>query len=344
MDAKDRLAKITGRYGLEMHANLAEEPEEVEVIPSGILSFDAAMCIPLARCNGKLVIGGYPRGRLAEIFGPEGGGKTTMAMAHMVEVAKMHGTGIYIDVEQKGNPYYFKQIFEYQGADASHIEIIKPPHAEAVWEVVREMAPVVDSIVIDSLADMITKARLDADVGEQQPGMLARITQDGLKKSKLWETDCVLLLINQVREKIGGYSKWPETTPGGHHRLHKSVLRARISRTTAFKKDGKDIGIGVRAKVHKNQLGKPDEEALFRLYWGKGVDRQGDMIEAARVLGLLQQSGSWYYLPYENAAGITEEDKVQGTNGIREAFDQHPEMYEQLGEKLAQLVQTGAID
>ena len=344
MTVRDRLEKITNRYGAEMHANLAEEPEEVEVIPSGILSLDAAMCIPLATCNGKPVLGGYARGKLSELFGPEGSGKTTMAMAHLVEVARLGGTGVYIDVEQKGNPYYFKRIFEHQGADPSRIEVIKPPHAEAVWETIKNLGPEVDSIVIDSLADMITKARLDADVGEQQPGMLARVTQDGLKKSRVWETDCVLLIINQIREKIGGYSNWNETTPGGHSRLHKSIMRVRVSRSASFREEGKDVGIGVKAKIHKNQLGKPGEEALFRLYWGKGVDKKGDMIEAAMTLGLVQRGGSYYYLPYENVAGINEQNKANGKDAFRQAFDEHPEMYDQLEEKLAQLVQTGAID
>lgn len=344
MTVEERLEKIAARYGAEMHANLAEEPEEVEVIPSGILSLDAAMCIPLARCNGKPVLGGYARGRLTELFGPEGGGKTTMAMAHLAEVARIEGTGVYIDVEQKGNPYYFKRIFEEQNADPGCVEVIKPPHAEAVWETVKELAPEVDTIIIDSLADMITKARLDADVGEQQPGMLARVTQDGLKKSKIWETDCILLLINQVREKIGGYSNWNETTPGGHSRLHKAVMRARISRSMSFKENGEEVGIGVSAKIHKNQLGKPGEQALFRLYWGRGVDKHGDMIEAAMSVGIIRRGGSYYYLLYDNPAGITEENKANGKEALRAAFDEHPEMYAQLEDKIAQLVQTGAID
>lgn len=345
MTVEERLEQIAARYGAEMHANLAEEPEEVEVIPSGILSLDAAMCIPLARCNGKPALGGYARSRLTELFGPEGAGKTTMAMAHLVEVARIGGTGVYIDVEQKGNPYYFKRIFEEQGADPSRVEVIKPPHAEAVWETIKELAPEVDSIVVDSLADMITKARLDADVGEQQPGMLARVTQDGLKKSKLWETDCILLLINQVREKIGGYSSWNETTPGGHSRLHKSVMRIRVSRVgSSIKVKGKEVGIEVNAKIRKNQLGKPNETAAFRLYWGTGVDKRGDMLEAARELGVIQKAGAYYYMLYDNPAGIDEDNKIQGKSNLRDAFDEYPEMYAQLEEKIAQLVQTGAID
>lgn len=343
MSIQSKLKEITSRYGTEMHANLAEEPEEVEVIPSGILSLDVAMCIPMPRVNGEPVLGGYARGRVAELFGPESGGKTTMAMAHLTEVARLGGTGVYIDVEQKGSPYYFKRIFEEQGVDPSRVEIIKPPHAEAVWDVIKEMGPEVDSIVVDSLADMITQSRLDADIGEQQPGMLARVTQDGLKKSRIWSTDCVLLLINQVREKIGGYSNWNETTPGGHSRLHKAVLRIRISRTKAFKVGGEEVGIGVKASIHKNQLGKPGEVAVFKLYWGKGVDKRSDTLGVARTLGLIVQAGSWYYLPYENAAGITEENKIHGEGSLRDAFDAHPEMYDQLEEKLARMIETGEM-
>jgi recombination protein RecA len=266
-----------------------------------------------------------------------------MAMAHLAEVSKLGGTGLYIDVEQKASPHYFKSIFREQGADPSCIEIINPPHAEAVWETVQALAPEVDSIVIDSLAEMMTRARLDADVGEQQPGMLARIVQDGLKKSQIWSTDCVLLLINQVRERIGGYSNWNERTSGGRYRLHKAVMRIRVSRTKSFSESGKEIGVGVRAKIHKNQLGAPYGECLFRLYWGSGVDRHGDMIEVADELGLLAKSGSWYYLVYDNKY-MGEENKRQGRDAVRVVFDEHPEMYDQLADKIAQVTQTGSID
>lgn len=344
MSIESRLQEIADRYGSDLHANLAEIPEEVNVIPSGSLSLDAAMGIPMARCNGSPVVGGYARGRLTEMYGAEAGGKTTLALAHLAEVSKLGGTGLYIDVEQKGNAGYFKSIFKEQGADPSHVQIINPPHAEAVWEIIKTMGSEVDSIVVDSLADMITKSRLDADIGEQQPGMLARVTQDGLKKSKIWETDCVLLLINQVREKISGYTRYNQTTPGGHSRKHKAVMRIKIRSTGAYKENGKEVGIGVEAYIRKNQLGPPKGRAVFRLYWGSGVDKRRDMVDAAITLGLIQRGGAYYYLPYENPAGITEENKVQGKDALREVFREYPEMYDQLEEKLGQLVQTGVID
>jgi recombination protein RecA len=345
MSVKSKLQEIANRYGEEMHANLAEEPEEVEVIPSGVLSLDSAMSIPLATCNGKPVLGGYARGRLTEMYGAEAGGKTSLALAHLAEVSRIGGTGIYIDVENKASAYYFKRIFEEQEADPSNIEIVRPPHAEAVWEIVKNVGSEVDSIVIDSLADMITKARLDADIGEQQPGMLARVTQDGLKKSKIWETDCVLLLINQIREKIGGYSHYNQTTPGGHSRKHKAVMRIKIRRTGTEKEGSKEVGITVEAYIRKNQLGAPHGRAGFRLYWGRGVDKRGDLIGTALDVGLLIHTGNgYYYLPYDNAANMTEENKLYKRENVRPTFDKHPEMYDQLEEKLAQLVQTGAID
>jgi recombination protein RecA len=339
------LKGLAKRYGDDLYVSLAEAPSEVEVISSGVLSIDAALQIPKARTAGVPVLGGYARGHMTEMFGPEGGGKSTLAIAHLAQVVRQGGRGIYIDVERKASAVYFRSIFREQDADPSGVEIVRPPHAEAVWETVKAMGPEVDCIVIDSLADMMTKARLDSDVGEIQPGMLARVTQDGLRKSAVWDTDCILLMINQVREKIGGFSRWPETTPGGRSRLHRAITRIRIQRAHAppLKEHGKLVGIAVKAQVKKNQLGAPFAEALFRLYWGKGVDRRGDMIETAMNLGVIVRAGSHYYLPFDNPV-MTEESKIAGKKSIRPAMDANPEVYDMLEAYLGEWIQAGTED
>lgn len=347
MSMKEKLSKIAKQFGGEMVINLGDMPSEVEVISSGVSGLDRALQIidartgeTLARTNGKPVLGGYPRGRVVELFGPESGGKTTLGLTHLAEVLKMGGDGVFIDVESKLQYNYAKALLEESGADPRKLTIISPPHAEAAWESVLGLVGEVDSIVLDSIAEMMTQARMDTPVGEQQPGMLARVVKDGLYKSKIGTSKTILLVINQIRDEIGGYG-WSERVPGGHSLLHKCIGRIRISRVGgAIKESGKEVGITVRAKVHKNQVGVPNGEAKFKLYWGIGVDHVAELINVAAKFDLIKKTGNgWYWLAYENALGCNEDNKMRDGD-IKKGLEQNPEALQELKDRVAE--KTGA--
>jgi recombination protein RecA len=342
---RELVEKVNSQFGDGMMTSLAEKPSDVAVVPTGIMALDAALQIPRATFMGEPVIGGYPKRRVSAVWGPEGGGKTTMMMAHLATLAKAGGTGVYIDVEQKGDIHYFKQIFKSLDAPTEPIGYTTPRNAEEALTTVRRALNKVDSVVLDSIATLIPRSRKDTDIGEMQPGMLARIVKDWLLKSNIGLSDTAVVVVNQVREQIGGYSSYSERTPGGHALDHQAAVSIRVARINAnLKRDGKDAGIDVKAKVRKNQVGKPNEEALFKIWWGEGPDFQTDTLETAMKLGLLQRAGAYYYLVYENPAGIDEDNKVQGKRKLREAFDRHPEMYKQLRGKMAEVVRTGVIE
>jgi len=321
---KKELDIISKRYGEGIVTSLADTPDEIEVISSGVSSLDLALKIVdartgqiMARTNGAPVLGGYPRGRVTELSGPDSGGKTTLSLAHSAEVLKIGGNVVFIDVENKIQPNYAKAVLTNSGAELDNISIISPPHAEAVWETVRELVGVVDLIVIDSIAEMMTMARRDTDVGENQPGMLARIVKDGLYKSKIGTSKTILLVINQVRENIGSYGSY-ERTPGGRALKHKASVRIRISRFgQPFKEPGgREAGIQVRAKVKKNQIGIPEAETDFKLYWGLGIDSVGELVNTAKGIGLIQRAGGWYWLDYPNSLGVDEDNKSRESDII----------------------------
>jgi recombination protein RecA len=312
------LQQIARQFGDEMILDLKNTPVQVEVISSGVPSIDRALQIvdartmkTLAVTDGHPVLGGYARGRVTELFGPESGGKTTLALTHAAEVIKLGGTAVLMDVENKAQPNYIRAVMEEAGADADSLHVLVPPHAEAAWESVRKLVGVADCIIIDSIAEMMTRARMDAEVGDQQPGMLARIVKDGLYKSKIGTSKTILLVLNQVRDTIGGYGSY-EHVPGGHALKHKASSRIRVSRVgKAIQRDGREVGINVRVRVEKNQIGIPNGIAMFKMYWGLGVDAMDDLINVGKALDLVMANGGWYYLAFENSMGSSEEYKLQ---------------------------------
>lgn len=350
MSMKEKLSKITKQFGGEMVLNLGDMPSEVEVISTGVPGLDRALQIvdartgeTLARTHGQPVLGGYPRGRVVELFGPEGGGKTTLGLTHLAEVIKLGGDAVFIDVENKLQYNYAKALLEEAGANPRNLTIITPPHAEAAWESVLSLVGEADSVVLDSVAEMMTQARMDTPVGDQQPGMLARVVKDGLYKSKIGTSKTILLVVNQIRDEIGGYG-WSERVPGGHSLLHKCIARIRVSRIGgAIKEGGKEVGITVRAKVHKNQVGIPNAEVKFKLYWGIGIDNIAELCNIGQDMGLIKKTSknsSWLYLDFENPMGSDEDNTVNGAKNMVAALRESPETVKILRDKIGEA--TGA--
>jgi len=290
-------------------------PEEIPVISTGSLALDIA-----------LTIGGLPRGRVVEIYGPEASGKTTLALQVIAEAQKKGGAAVFIDAEHALDIHYAAKI----GVNTEDLLISQPDTGEQALEITEHLvrSGAVDVIVIDSVAALVPRAEIEGEMGDQHMGLQARLMSQALRKltATISKSMTTVIFINQIRQKIGVMFGNPETTTGGNALKFYASVRLDIRRISAIK-DGQDVvGSRTRVKVVKNKLAPPFREAEFDLIFGEGISREGDIVDIGSDLGVVEKSGTWYSY---NDARIG-----QGKENAKEYLKQHPEVAAEVEQKI----------
>ena len=279
----------------------------VETIPTGSLSLDIA-----------LGLGGIPKGRVIEVYGPESSGKTTVALHMVAEVQKRGGVAGFIDAEHALDPVYASKI----GVDIDNLYISQPDNGEQALEITETLvrSGAVDIIIVDSVAALVPKAEIDGDMGDSHVGLQARLMSQALRKltACISKTNCTVIFINQLREKVGVMFGNPETTTGGRALKFYSSVRMDVRRIETLKQAGEMIGNRTRIKVVKNKIAPPFKEAEFDIMFGEGISREGDVLDLAANIGVINKSGAWY--AYNG-------DKIgQGRENAKQFLRDHPEV------------------
>ena len=290
----------------------------IETVPTGSLSLDIA-----------LGLGGVPKGRIVEIYGPESSGKTTVALHMVAEVQKRGGIAGFIDAEHALDPDNAKNI----GVDIDNLYISQPDNGEQALEITETMvrSGAVDIVIVDSVAALVPKAEIDGDMGDAHVGLQARLMSQALRKltAVISKTNCIVIFINQLREKVGVMFGNPETTTGGRALKFYSSVRLDVRRTESLKQSGEVIGNHVRVKVVKNKIAPPFKEAEFDIMFGKGISKEGDIIDLAANANIVEKSGSWY--AYKGA-------KIgQGRENAKQYLAQNPMICEEIENQVREL-------
>ena len=311
------IAQIERQHGKGSIMKLGDSGKSmnVETIPTGSLSLDLA-----------LGMGGIPTGRVVEIYGPESSGKTTVALHMIAEVQKRGGVAGFIDAEHALDPVYAKAI----GVDIDNLYISQPDYGEQALEITETMvrSGAVDIIVVDSVAALVPKAEIDGEMGESHMGQHARLMSQALRKLTgiMNKTGCTVIFINQLREKIGVMFGNPETTTGGRALKFYASVRMDVRRVETLKTGGEMVGNRARVKVVKNKIAPPFKEAEFDIMFGKGISREGDILDLAANCGVVIKSGSWY--AYNN-------EKIgQGRENAKKYFMENPAIMEEVEQKV----------
>lgn len=311
------LAHIEKQYGKGSVMKLGDSASNmnIEVIPTGSLSLDIA-----------LGLGGIPRGRIIEIFGPESSGKTTVALHVVAEIQKRGGIAGFIDAEHALDPVYAKNI----GVDVDNLYISQPDNGEQALEITETMvrSGAIDIVVVDSVAALVPKAEIDGDMGDSHVGLQARLMSQALRKltAVISKSNCTVIFINQLREKVGVMFGNPETTTGGRALKFYSSVRLDVRRIESLKQSGEVTGNRTRVKVVKNKIAPPFKEAEFDIMFGEGISQEGDILDLAANVNIVIKSGAWY--AYEgNKIG-------QGRENAKQYLKDNPEICKEIENKV----------
>ena len=303
------LSQIEKQFGKGSVMKLGDSSNNmnVETIPTGSLSLDIA-----------LGLGGIPKGRVIEVYGPESSGKTTVALHMVAEVQKRGGVAGFIDAEHAMDPVYASKI----GVDIDNLYISQPDNGEQALEITETLvrSGAVDIIIVDSVAALVPKAEIDGDMGDSHVGLQARLMSQALRKltACISKTNCTVIFINQLREKVGVMFGNPETTTGGRALKFYSSVRMDVRRIETLKQAGEMIGNRTRIKVVKNKIAPPFKEAEFDIMFGEGISREGDVLDLAANLGIINKSGAWYAYNGEKIG--------QGRENAKQYLRDHPDV------------------
>ena len=312
------MAKIEKDFGKGSIMKLGDESvEDVDTIPTGSLSLDAA-----------LGVGGYPKGRIIEIFGPESSGKTTLALHAIAEAQKAGGPAAFIDAEHALDRFYAAKL----GVNTDDLLISQPDNGEQALEIADQLirSSAIDIIVIDSVAALTPKAEIEGDMGDNKVGLQARLMSQALRKltSSISKTNTTCIFINQLREKIGIMFGNPETTTGGNALKFYASVRLDIRRVTTLKDGDTPIGNQVRVKIVKNKVAPPFRKAEFEITFGEGISRAGEIVDLGVELGILKKSGSWF--------SYGETRLGQGRDAVKKLIKDNPELSEEIEAQIAE--------
>ena len=307
------IAQIEKQYGQGSVMKLGDKRANmgIETIPTGSLSLDVA-----------LGVGGIPRGRIIEVYGPESSGKTTVALHMAAEVQKRGGIAGFIDAEHALDPVYAKNI----GVDIDELYVSQPDSGEQALEITETMvrSGAVDIVIVDSVAALVPKAEIEGDMGDSHMGLQARLMSQALRKLTgiVNKSDCIVIFINQLRQKIGVMFGNPETTTGGNALKFYASVRLDVRRVETLKQNGQMMGNHVRVKVVKNKVAPPFQEAEFDIMFGQGISREGDVLDLAAKFDVIVKSGAWY--AYKgNKIG-------QGRENAKQFLKENPDIFAQV--------------
>ena len=310
------LGQIEKQFGKGAVMKLGENAQmSVDVIPTGALSLDIA-----------LGIGGVPRGRIIEVFGPESSGKTTVALHMIAEAQKMGGEAAFIDAEHALDPVYAKNL----GVDIDNLIVAQPDTGEQALEIAEALvrSGAIDIIVVDSVAALVPKAEIDGDMGDSHVGLQARLMSQALRKlaGVLNKSNTVAIFINQLREKVGIMFGNPEVTPGGRALKFYSSVRLDVRRIETLKVNNEMVGNRTKVKVVKNKVAPPFREAEFDIVYGQGISKEGNILDMAVNLDIVEKAGSWFSYNGERIG--------QGRENVKRYLHEHPEMLEDIENKV----------
>ena len=306
------LAQIDKNFGKGTVMRLGDRPEmNVEAIPTGSLALDAA-----------LGIGGVPKGRIIEIYGPESSGKTTLALHILAEAQKLGGEVAFVDAEHALDPVYAAAL----GVDTDNLLVSQPDTGEQALEITDALvrSGAVDAVVVDSVAALVPKQGIEGEMGDTFVGLQARLMSQALRKlaGTIAKTNCVVIFINQLRMKIGVMYGNPETTTGGNALKFYSSVRLDVRRIESIKEGNNVIGNKTRVKVVKNKVAPPFREAVFEILYGKGISKWGELVDLAVQLDIIQKSGSWFSMGDERIG--------QGANSVKDYLIANPDIAEKV--------------
>lgn len=311
------LTQIEKAYGKGSVMKLGDSGANmnIETVPTGSLSLDIA-----------LGLGGVPKGRIVEVYGPESSGKTTVALHMVAEVQKRGGIAGFIDAEHALDPVYARNI----GVDIDNLYISQPDNGEQALEITETMvrSGAVDIVIVDSVAALVPKAEIDGEMGDSHVGLQARLMSQALRKltAVISKSNCTVIFINQLREKVGVMFGNPETTTGGRALKFYSSIRLDVRRIEALKQGGEIVGNRTRIKVVKNKIAPPFKEAEFDIMFGQGISKAGDILDLAANLGIINKSGAWY---------AYKDGKIgQGRENAKQYLKENPEVAEEVEAKV----------
>ena len=310
------MEKIEKNFGKGSIMKMGDDSvEQVEVIPTGSIALNVA-----------LGVGGYPRGRIIEIYGPESSGKTTVALHIVAEAQKMGGEVAFIDVEHALDPTYAEAL----GVNIDSLLVSQPDSGEQALEIAEALvrSGAIDVLVVDSVAALTTKAEIDGEMGDSHVGQLARLMSQAMRKltAVISKSKCVAIFINQVREKIGVMYGNPETTPGGRALKFYASVRMEVRRGEPIKDGSSQIGNRTKVKINKNKVAPPFREAEFDILYGQGISRTGEVIDVAVELGIVKKGGAWF--SYED------QKLGQGRENAKKTLEENPDLMKEIEDKI----------